>query len=89
MVAVQVRERWQVTVPREVRQSLNLQEGGELLFIPLGSGQWQVKALPPRIPLPDLIDRLASPGRSPDLDRLREEMGDDMAREILDREDRR
>ncbi len=83
MVLAQVRERWQVTLPREVRQSLDLQEGSELLFIPTGPGEWRIKALPPRVPLPDLIDRFAHDGPVPDLDQVRDRIGRELAQEIL------
>ncbi len=83
MVLAQIRERWQVTLPREVRQSLDLQEGSELLFIPMGRGEWRIKALPPRVPLPDLVDRFAHDGPAPDLDQLRDQIGRELAGEIL------
>lgn len=81
MVMAQVRERWQVTLPREVRQSLDLQEGSDLLFIPTGHGEWTIKALPPRIPLAELLARFTDEGPAPDLDQLRETIGEDLARE--------
>jgi bifunctional DNA-binding transcriptional regulator/antitoxin component of YhaV-PrlF toxin-antitoxin module len=81
MVMAQVRERWQVTLPREVRQSLDLQEGSDLLFIPTGRGEWVIKALPPRLPLSELLARFTDEGPAPDLDQLREEIGKELARE--------
>lgn len=83
MVLAQVRERWQVTLPREVRESLAAREGGDLLFIPLGGGKWQVEALPPRIPALELLAMFADDGPAPDLERLREQIGRDLAREIV------
>ena len=82
MVMVQVRERWQVTLPREVRQSLDLREGSDLLFVPTGQGEWLVKALPPRVPVPELLARFADEGPAPDLDQLRVAIGQDLAREL-------
>ncbi len=81
MVMAQVRERWQVTLPREVRQSLDLHEGSDLLFIPTERGEWLVKALPPRIPVPDLLARFADEGPTPDLDQLRAAIGRNLARD--------
>lgn len=86
MIMAQVRERWQVTLPREVRRSLDLHEGSELLFIPTGPGEWKIKALPPRIPIPELLARFAGEGSAPDLDALREEIGRDLAQQYLTRE---
>lgn len=83
MVMVQVRERWQVTLPREVRQSLDLREGSDLLFVPTGQGEWLVKALPPRVPIPALLARFSDDGPAPDLDQLRATIGRDLAREIV------
>lgn len=86
MVMARVRKGWQVTLPREVRQSLDLREGSDLLFIPTGHGEWKVKALPPRIPIPELLARFADDGPAPDLDALREEIGRDLAWQYLTRE---
>jgi bifunctional DNA-binding transcriptional regulator/antitoxin component of YhaV-PrlF toxin-antitoxin module len=81
MVMAQVRECWQVTLPREVRQSLDLHEGSDLLFIPTGRGEWIIKALPPRLPLSELLARFTDEGPAPDLDQLREEIESELARE--------
>ncbi len=79
MVMAQVRERWQVTLPREVRQSLDLREGSDLLFVPTEQGEWLVKALPPRVPIPELLARFADEGSAPDLDQLRAAIGREVA----------
>ena len=80
MVMAQIRDRWQVTLPREVRQSLDFQEGGDLLFIPLGRGEWMIKALPPRLPVAELLARFTDEGPPPDLDQIRDAIGEDLAR---------
>lgn len=86
MVMAQVRERWQVTLPREVRQSLDLHEGSDLLFIPVGQGAWLVKALPPRVPIPELLARFADEGPAPDLAQLHAAIGQALARELVPEE---
>ena len=55
MVMAQVGEDGQVTLPREVGQSLELREGRDLLFVPTGQGEWLVRVLPPRVPIPELL----------------------------------
>lgn len=59
-----------------------LQVGSDLLFVPLGQGEWLVKALPPRLPIAELLAQFADPGPAPDLEQLRAAMGKTLVEEL-------
>lgn len=78
-----VQARGQVTVPREIREACNVGPGIDLFFVQTGPDSFECKVLPPRQSLLEVIDLYAMEGTAPDLDRLREEMGEQMTREVL------
>lgn len=75
-----VQARGQVTVPQEIREACGIEPGSELLFVKTGEYRFECRVLE-RPSLVELTRRYAMPGSAPDLARLREEMGDELARE--------
>jgi bifunctional DNA-binding transcriptional regulator/antitoxin component of YhaV-PrlF toxin-antitoxin module len=78
-----VQARGQVTVPRDIRDATGIVPGSDLLFIALGPGRFECRAMPERRSITDLARAFAQPGPAPDLDALREEMGDELAKRHL------
>jgi bifunctional DNA-binding transcriptional regulator/antitoxin component of YhaV-PrlF toxin-antitoxin module len=79
MSVVRVRERGQVTLPREVREAAGVTVGSELLILPIGPGKFTVQVLPQRESLLALIDEFADVGPAPDLEVLRQQIGQTLA----------
>ncbi len=76
-----VQSRGQVTVPQEIREACGIDPGTDLLFRPIGPGTFECRALPPQRSLLEAVEHYSMPGHAPDLNQLREEMGDELARE--------
>ena len=83
MSVVRVRERGQVTLPREVREAAGVTIGSELLLLPMGPGKFTAQVLPPRESLLALIEEFADDGPAPDLEALRQQMGRALADEFV------
>ena len=48
-VAAKITTKYQVTLPREVRQALNAKVGDLLVFVQQADGSFRVQAVPPRL----------------------------------------
>lgn len=55
--SAQVRQRGQLTIPRKLRESLRIEDGDTLTFMPMGE---TLVLVPRRLRAPELIDRLAT-----------------------------
>lgn len=53
------------------------------MFRCVGDGAFQCTVIPPTGSILDFLDRYAMPGQAPDMDALREQMAEDMEREVL------
>jgi len=83
MFIARVQLRGQVTIPLDVRRVCGIEPGSDLYFVALGSGRFECRVLPPRRSLLELAARYAGEGLAPDLEVLREEMGDEISCEVL------
>ncbi|HXT35499.1 MAG TPA: AbrB/MazE/SpoVT family DNA-binding domain-containing protein [Chloroflexota bacterium] len=83
MSMAKVQARGQVTVPQEVRDLCGIEPGTELLFVPMGPHVFECRVLPPQRSLMDLVERFTVGDVAPDLEKLREEMGESITRERL------
>lgn len=81
MTLARVQPRGQVTIPRDIRQACGVEPGTDLLFTQTGPDSFQCQKVP-RQSIVEIIERLSVPGTAPDLTELREEMGDEVAREL-------
>ena len=81
MTMARVQPRGQVTIPQDIRGACGIEPGTYLLFIQTGPDSFQCQKLPYRS-VTETIERLMVPGVAPDLAKLREEMGDEMAQDI-------
>lgn len=55
--SAQVRQRGQLTIPRKLRESLRIEDGDTLTFMPMGE---TLVLVPRRLRAPELIDHLAT-----------------------------
>jgi AbrB family looped-hinge helix DNA binding protein len=78
-----VQARGQVTVPQEVRDLCGIKPGMELLFVPMGPHAFECRVLPPQRSLIDLLEQFTVRDVAPDLEKLRQDMGETIARERL------
>ncbi len=83
MSMARVQARGQVTVPHEIREACGVEPGSELLFVPIGPQAFECRVLPPQRSLAELVARYTVDDVAPNLQALREEMGDAIARERL------
>jgi bifunctional DNA-binding transcriptional regulator/antitoxin component of YhaV-PrlF toxin-antitoxin module len=81
MSVARVQAHSRVTVPRNIREACGIHPGSELLFTRLGPDTFMCRVLPARQSFLDVLRRYTVSGVAPDLDRERERMGDEMARE--------
>jgi AbrB family looped-hinge helix DNA binding protein len=83
MAIARVQPRGQVTIPKRIREACGIEPGSDLIFIQTGPHTFQCYKLPDPRPLLETIERLTVPGTAPDMRELREQIGDDIAREVL------
>lgn len=83
MSMAKVQARGQVTVPQEVRDLCGIEPGTELLFLPLGPHAFECRVLPPQRSLMDVVEQFTVGGTAPDLEKLREDMAETIARTRL------
>lgn len=81
MSMARVQTRGQVTVPRDIRETCGIGPGTDLMFVPTGPDRFECRVMPAARSLMELVDAFTVPGVAPDLDELREEMADELARE--------
>ncbi|MGH2391270.1 MAG: AbrB/MazE/SpoVT family DNA-binding domain-containing protein [Chloroflexota bacterium] len=81
MSVAKVQARGQVTVPQEVRDLCGIEPGTELLFVPTGPHVFECRVLPPQRSLMDLVEQFTVRDVTPDLDKLRHDMGEAIIRE--------
>ena len=55
--SAQVRQRGQLTIPRKLRESLRIEDGDTVTFMPMGE---TLVLVPRRLRAPELVDRLAT-----------------------------
>jgi bifunctional DNA-binding transcriptional regulator/antitoxin component of YhaV-PrlF toxin-antitoxin module len=85
MNVARVQARGQVTVPQEIRDACGVAPGTDLLFAKTGPGRFECRVLPSRATLVETTRRYAMDGDAPDIARLREEMGAELAAARLPR----
>jgi AbrB family looped-hinge helix DNA binding protein len=83
MPIARVQPRGQVTIPREVREARGIGPGADLYFTPTEAG-FQAVVLPPRRSFNELADEHLMEGEAPDIDVLREQMAEDIARKVVE-----
>lgn len=83
-VVRRVQSRGQVTIPEQIREQCGIDAGAGLLFVPLGPDRFECQRLPEGGSLLEFVDAISGPGVAPDIDALRQEMGDQIAAEVLD-----
>lgn len=88
MTIARVQTRGQVTIPQEIRDACGIEPGAQLVFLTTGAGGFECHVIPSGESLMDVVSEYTVPGVAPNLDALREEMGDEIAREY-DRPDER
>lgn len=81
MPTARVQSRGQVTVPQEIRDACHIEPGSDLYFVQTAPDKFECQVLPPSRTLREVLDRFTVDGVAPDLSRLREEMGSEMARQ--------
>ena len=79
MNIARIQARGQVTIPQEIREACGAAPGADLLFIETGPDTFECRVLPARRTLAEVTARYAADGVAPDLARLSEEMGADLA----------
>jgi bifunctional DNA-binding transcriptional regulator/antitoxin component of YhaV-PrlF toxin-antitoxin module len=82
MTVAKVQARGQVTVPQDIREACGVMPGSELLFIKTGPERFECRVLPKRRSLREVAAQYTVAGVAPDLDQLREEMADELVREM-------
>ena len=83
MAIARVQPRGQVTIPQLIRKGCGIEPGSDLLFIQTGSDRFECHRLPAQRSLLELIDEYSGDGVAPDMAQLHEEMGDEIAEEVL------
>ena len=76
MTTIQVRQRGQITLPKEIRDAYHLDTGSRLLLIPLDGERFEVRVMPARRSVLELMDLYAQEGEAPDIAAEREAFGD-------------
>jgi bifunctional DNA-binding transcriptional regulator/antitoxin component of YhaV-PrlF toxin-antitoxin module len=76
MATVQVRDRGQVTLPREIRSAYHLTDGSKLQMTPIDNERFEVRVIPARRSVLELMEIYAQEGEAPDIDAEREALGD-------------
>jgi bifunctional DNA-binding transcriptional regulator/antitoxin component of YhaV-PrlF toxin-antitoxin module len=80
-----VQARGQVTVPQEIREACGIEPGSDLYFRQTGPDTFECHVLPAAGNFLELAAQHACEGPAPSMEELREQMGDDIARELLSR----
>jgi bifunctional DNA-binding transcriptional regulator/antitoxin component of YhaV-PrlF toxin-antitoxin module len=83
MTIARVQARGQVTVPQDVRHACGIDAGTDLYFVVIGSGRFECVVLPPARSVLEIAQEYAGEGSAPDIDALRQGMGEEIARERL------
>lgn len=78
MLVGRVQERGQVTVPRAIREACRIEPGTQLVFALTGPDRFECHVVPNES-ISDVLKYYASPGTAPDLDALRDKIGDELA----------
>lgn len=76
MIAIQVRDRGQITLPKEIRAAYHLDAGTRLLLVPLDDERFEVRVIPTRRSIFELMDLYTQDGEAPNIDAAREALGD-------------
>lgn len=76
MTTIQVRERGQITLPKEIRAAYHLDTGTRLLVVPLDAERFEVRVMPAHRPIFELMDLYTQDGEAPNIDAEREALGD-------------
>ena len=80
MAIARVQARGQVTVPQDIREACGITPGTLLVFSQTGPHEFGCRVLPGGDSLTDLIEEFTVDGVAPDLEMLRDQMGDDLTR---------
>jgi hypothetical protein len=70
----------EVSFPQDIREACGVEPGTDLMFVKTGPTTFECWVLPPPLSLMGVIEKYSVDGVAPDLDELREEMADDLAR---------
>ncbi len=81
MAKVQVRG--QITIPADIRRACGIEKGDTILLRITGEDTFEAQVLPGF--KPNHLKHYSVPGTSPDLAAVREKMGDELAKEALER----
>ncbi len=76
MNTIQVRERGQITLPKELRDAYRLDTGSRLLVVPLDDERFEVRVMPARRTMRELLALYGEEGDAPDIAAEREALGD-------------
>jgi AbrB family looped-hinge helix DNA binding protein len=82
MAVVQVRERGQITLPKEIRSVYHLTPGRELMVTPIDGERFEVRVVPPRRSVLELAALYAQEGEAPDMAAEREAFGEAIVAEF-------
>jgi len=82
-----VQSRGQVTIPERIRERCGIEPGTDLLFVPTGPDEFVCHRVR-KGGLLEFIDSISVPGVAPDMDELREGMGDDIWAELTEQMER-
>lgn len=76
MNTIHVRDRGQITLPKELRAAYHLDTGSRLLVVPLDGERFEVRVMPARRSMRELMALYADDGPVPDIAAEREALGD-------------
>ena len=76
VMIVRVRDRGQVTIPKAIRAACHIETGSRLLFVPIDAERFEVRVMPARRSMRELMELLADDGPVPDINAIREAHGD-------------
>ncbi len=79
MSMARVQSRGQVTIPQDIRDACGVIPGTDLMFVKTSATTFECWVLPPRLSLMEVIEKYSVDGVAPDMDRLREDMGNEIA----------
>jgi AbrB family looped-hinge helix DNA binding protein len=84
MATVQVRDRGQITLPREIRAAYHLTDGSTLQVTPIDDERFEVRVVPLRRSVLELMEIYAQDGEAPDMKAEREALGDALEAAVRD-----